>query len=636
MRSLEPPAERESATAQASAKVVGARKAVLRPFTDPMLASPADKPPKGPKWRHEIKFDGYRMQARIEGGAVRLLTRKGLDWTDRFSAIAEALRDLALGSAVLDGELVVEDSAGVSRFSQLVEALKSGRQDRFRYYVFDLLHLDGNDLTGATFLDRKQSLKAIFSSRPHSDRLALSEDFAIEGAMFFEHVSRLGLEGMISKRAESSYRSGRTGDWLKSRCVLGQEFVVVGYTASTTSRRAIGSLVLGYFVGEGLTYAGRVGTGFTQDEAADLLTLLETTRAATSPLATKAAPDAAKGVRWVEPRFVAQVGHHGWTAEGLVWHASFKGLRDDKDVREIVREDEGVSAAPATASRAIAHLTHPERLLWPEEGVTKQGLADYYADAASWVLPHIAGRPLSLVRCPDGLAGECFYAKQEWNGLSDVVKRIPIGRGQMALAIDDLEGLFSLVQSSILEIHPWGSTVADIEQPDRLIFDLDPDVGVAWATVIAAALEVRERLRTQLKLESFVKTTGGKGLHVVAPITPSMGWAEATALCRGVAEAMAGDSPGLYLAKAAKAARKGKIYVDYLRNARGATAIGAYSPRARPGAAVSTPLEWTELSEAIRSDHYRLGNIDRRLSHLRRDPWAGFFELRQVPHVGAG
>ena len=577
--------------------VKGARKAILRPFIDPMLASAADKPPEGEKWRHEVKFDGYRMQARIDGDNVRLLTRKGLDWTDRFSAVAAALRELELGSAMLDGEIVVEDSTGVSRFNELVGDLKSGRQDRFRYYVFDVLYLDGNDLTGATYLDRKQTLNALFASRPHSDRLVLSEEFAIDGDSFFEHVSRLGLEGMISKRVDSRYRSGRSGDWLKSRCVLAQEFVIVGFVPSTTSRRAIGSLVLGLYGADGLTHAGRVGTGFTQDEAKALFDGLDQIRTQTSPLNRKISPDAEKGVRWVEPRVIAEVDHHGWTSDGLVWHASFRGLRDDKDPREIVREDIEATATPS-ATRAIAGLTHPDRLLWPADGVTKQGLADYYAGAAAWILPHLVGRPLSLVRCPDGLAGECFYAKQAWAGLSAVVRRIAVGEGHTALTVDDLDGLLALVQGSVLEIHPWGSSLKDLERPDRLIFDLDPGEDVAWGSVIAAALEVRDRLRSSLKLESFVKTTGGKGLHVVAPLVPSMTWSEATSLCKGVAVSMAADSPDRYVARMAKVARKGKIFVDYLRNARGATAVAAYSTRARPGAAVSTPLDWSELSEA--------------------------------------
>ena len=615
--------------------VKGARKAILRPFIDPMLASAADKPPKGEKWRHEVKFDGYRMQARIDGDNVRILTRKGLDWTDRFSAVAAALRELELGSAMLDGEIVVEDSTGVSRFNELVGDLKSGRQDRFRYYVFDLLYLNGNDLTGASYLDRKQALNALFASRPHSDRLVLSEEFAIDGDRFFEHVSRLGLEGMISKRADSRYRSGRSGDWLKSRCVLAQEFVVVGFVPSTTSRRAIGSLVLGLYGADGLTHAGRVGTGFTQDEAKALFDGLDQIRTQTSPLNRKISPDAEKGVRWVEPRVIAEVDHHGWTSDGLVWHASFRGLRDDKEPSEIVREDIEATATPS-ATRAIAGLTHPDRLLWPADGVTKQGLADYYAGAAAWILPHLVGRPLSLVRCPEGLAGECFYAKQAWAGLSAVVRRIAVGEGHTALMVDDLDGLLALVQGSVLEIHPWGSSLKDLERPDRLIFDLDPGEDVVWGSVIAAALEVRDRLNSTLKLESFVKTTGGKGLHVVAPLVPSMIWSEATSLCKGVAVSMAADSPDRYVARMAKVARKGKIFVDYLRNARGATAVAAYSTRARPGAAVSTPLDWSELSEAVRADHFRVGNIDRRLGHLRRDPWEGFFEARQIAFSGQG
>ena len=254
--------------------------------------------------------------------------------------------------------------------------------------------------------------------------------------------------------------------------------------------------------------------------------------------------------------------------------------------------------------------------------------------AAEWILPHLVGRPLSLVRCPEGLAGDCFYAKQAWTGLSDAVHRVSVGQGHTALALDDLEGLFALVQGSALEIHPWGSSLKDLERPDRLIFDLDPGEDVAWGSVIAAALEVRDRLQTALKLESFVKTTGGKGLHVVAPVVPSMSWSEATSLCKDVAVSMAGDSPDRYVARMAKVARKGRIFIDYLRNARGATAVAAYSTRARPGAAVSTPLGWSELSEAIRADHYRLSNIDRRLGHLRRDPWEGFFEMRQIAGVG--
>ena len=612
--------------------VKGAKKGLLRPFLEPMLASAAERPPAGATWRHEVKFDGYRMQARIDGADVRLLTRKGLDWTGRFGGVATALRDLALGSAMLDGEIVVEDAAGVPRFADLVGDLKAGRPDRFRYYVFDLMYLDGTDLAGAAYVDRRAALSAIFAARPHSDRLRLSEDFAIDGGAFFEHVSRLGLEGMVSKRADSPYRSGRTGDWLKSKCILAQEFVVVGFTASSTSRRAIGSLVLAYWRGDALVYAGRVGTGFTEDDTRALFAGLDPARIETSPLARTIPPDAAKGVRWVEPRLVAEVEHQGWTADGLVWHGVFKGLRDDRDIREIVREDDGAPAGPATP--AVTGLTHPERLLWPADGVTKQGLADYYATAAPWILPHLVGRPLSLVRCPNGVGPDCFFAKQPWAGLSDAVRRSPVGHGALGIEVHDLAGLAALVQGAVLEIHPWGSRFEDLERPDRLIVDLDPGDDVAWATVIEAALEARERLRSGLQLESFVKTTGGKGLHVVAPIVPSLAWPEAAALCKQVASAMAADSPDRYVDRMAKAARKGKIFVDVLRNARGATAVAPYSTRARPGAAIATPLAWDELSEALRSDHFRIANIERRLAHFGGDPWEGFFELRQSPGGG--
>jgi bifunctional non-homologous end joining protein LigD len=432
---------------------------------------------------------------------------------------------------------------------------------------------------------------------------------------------------MISKRRDAPYRSGRSKDWLKSRCVLSQEFVVVGYVPSTAARRLVGSLVLGFHEAGKLVLAGRAGSGFTQEEAQALFAALEQTQTKTSPLDRKPPADAEKGVRWVEPRLIAQVDYHGWTSDGLLWHATFRGLRDDKDVREIVREDR--KAAVEQIRRPIAALTHPERLLWPDDGVTKQGLADYYMGSAEWVLPHLVGRPLSLVRCPNGVAANCFFAKHAWAGLSDAVRRVSIGKEAPALAIDGVEGLLSLVQGNVLEIHPWGSKLSDVERPDRLIFDLDPGEEVAWGAVMEAAQEVRARLLSTFRLESFVKTTGGKGLHVVVPMVPSMDWERAKALCKGVADAMAADSPRRYVAHMAKEARKGKVFVDYLRNGRGATAVAAYSTRARPGAAISTPLDWSELTEAVKSDHFRLGNIGRRLANLRRDPWEGFFELRQ-------
>jgi bifunctional non-homologous end joining protein LigD len=617
------------------AAIRGARKALLPLFVEPCLASTADNPPAGDKWRHEVKFDGYRIQARIDADETRLLTRTGLNWTNRFSVIAEAVKKLGLGSAVLDGEIVVEDAAGISSFAELVGDLKSGRQDRFRYYVFDLLYLNGADLRTASLDDRKRALAGVLASAPDVERIRLSEHFEIDGAKFFEHVSRLGLEGMVSKRPDAPYRSGRSKDWLKSRCVLSQEFVVIGYTPSTASRRSVGALVLGYYERDRLTHAGRVGSGFTQDDAATLFEGLEQIKIPKLPLDPAPPKEAQKDVRWVEPRLVVQVDYHAWANDGLIRHATYRGLREDKDPREIRRENRGGDPVRPKFAPAAA-LTHPDRMLWPSEGITKQGLADFYLANAGRILPHLTDRPLSLVRCPGGVDAECFYAKRAWHGLDAAVRRIDTGKREQSLLIENADGLLALVQGNVLEIHPWGALAADLERPDRLIFDLDPGDGVSWSAVNAAAREVRERLKTSLKLESFVKTSGGKGLHVVAPLVPSMTWEPAKQACKDLAEAMEADNPRRYVANMAKRLREGKIFVDYLRNGRGATAVAPYSTRARAGAAVSTPLGWDELSDAVKADHYRLGNIERRLAYLKRDPWEGFFELDQRLEAGAG
>jgi len=609
-----------------ASKIKGARKALLPLFVEPELASMAEQPPAGSQWWHEIKFDGYRAQARVDGRDIKILTRTGLNWTDRFSPIADAVGALGLGSAILDGEIVVEDAAGLSSFNELVGDLKSGRTDRFRYYVFDVLYLNGADLRNASLADRKEALAGIFATPPPA-RLALSEHFVIDGAQFFEHVSRLGLEGMISKRFDRPYRSGRSNDWLKSKSVSSQEFVVVGFVPSTTAKRAIGSLALGYYEKDKLIHAGRVGSGFAQDETTALYAALEKTKIDKPVFGRKLAEGAEKGVRWVEPKLVAQVEYRGWSREDLLMHSTFRGLRDDKDPRRIVREAH--RAAAKSSEPTPMELTHPERMLWPADGITKQGLADYYTENAERILPHLKGRPLSLVRCPGGIDAECFFAKHAWAGLDNSVRRVKADGAEPFLVVDNLRGLLALVQGNVLEIHPWGSTIDDLERPDRLIFDLDPGEGVPWSAVIEAAHEVRQRLRDRFKLESFVKTTGGKGLHVVTPLVRSVNWDVAKAACRQLAEAMESDSPQRYLAHMAKSARKGRIFVDYLRNSRGATAVSAFSTRARAGATVSTPLGWDELSDAIKSDHFRVGNIGRRLAYLREDPWAAFFTTKR-------
>jgi bifunctional non-homologous end joining protein LigD len=374
-------------------------------------------------------------------------------------------------------------------------------------------------------------------------------------------------------------------------------------------------------------YAGRVGTGYSHKQARELHTTLEKIAAARPALGNALPAGAEKGVRWVKPQLVCDVEFHDWTTDRLIRQSSFKGLREDKAADEVVLETQP-QAAPAKPELARVRLTHPERILWEGPGITKQGLAEFYAEIAEWILPHMKGRVLSLVRCPEGVGGQHFYAKHPWHGLNPAVRRVDVGEKEPMLVVENLTGLLSLVQASIVEIHPWGSTADDLERPDRLIFDLDPDEDLPWSAVIAAAREVRERL-DQMGLVSFVKTSGGKGLHVVLPIVPSVDWEAAKEFTGALAAAMAKDSPDRYVATMSKRARKGRVFVDFFRNGRGATAVGAYSTRALPDATVSTPVDWNELSESVRADHFRIDNLRQRLAVLKQDPWAEMLTLKQ-------
>ena len=610
------------------ARMPKARKGLLRTFIEPSLATLVDEAPHGDEWIHEIKFDGYRLQARIDGKNVKLLTRKGLDWTAKFKPVAAALRDLKLGSALLDGELVVEDETGLSSFASLQADLKSGRTDRMVFYAFDLLYLDGYDLTKLPLIERKTFLATLLEDAPAGGILRYSSHLEGDGETMIRHACRLGLEGIISKHRDRPYLAGRGMHWQKTKCTQRQEFVIAGYVPSSVSPKAIGSLVLGVYEDKRLVHVGRVGTGFSATLARDLWTDLERLKRPASPFSAALSRDAARGVRWVKPELVAEVEFRGWTTDGILRHASYKGLREDKDPSEIVRET--AKSAPSRANAPAPssfNLTHPDRVLWPDTGLTKQGLADYYADIAEWILPHVANRPLSLVRCPSGIEGSCFFQKHAWNGMSKAVQHRAID-GEDILFIDDLEGLIALVQSGVLEIHAWGSPMENPETPDRIVMDLDPAEDVPWTALIDAALEVRERLG-DAGLESFVKTTGGKGLHVVAPLRPKAGWDEVKSFTQSLAETMAGDSPDRYVATMSKRARAGKIFIDYLRNGRGATAVAPYSTRARSGAPVSTPLAWSELSASMRPDHFTVSNLPTRLAHLKSDPWADLPELDQ-------
>ena len=604
------------------AAIEGATEGLLPGFVEPMLATLSKSPPAGDRWLHEIKFDGYRLQAHIEDGEVRLWTRGGLDWTEKFGdGVREALRNLPARSALIDGELVVENQSGVSEFSLLQADLSEGRLDRFAYYAFDCLYLDGYDLREAALIRRKELLNQLVGTGGGAIRY--SSHFVEDGRLVLQRACALGLEGIVSKASQSVYVSGRGRSWVKSKCSARQEFVIAGYVPSTTGRKAIGSLVLGVYDGAELRYVGRVGTGFTSDIAEALFAQLDEMRIRSSPFAKRLTTAEARQVRFVRPELIAEIDFRGWTGDGLLRQASFQGLRDDKPAREVVRETTMATDAAPQRPKSSVTLTHPDRIYWPEVGVTKEGLADYYAEAWPFMKPFIVGRALALLRCPDGIDGQTFFQKHAWKGLNrNIVLVKDPAEPEPLISIRDFDGLMALVQSAALEIHPWGSTVADWERPDMIVMDLDPGEDVAWTSVIAAAEEVRDRLKSA-GLAAFVKTSGGKGLHVVGPVKPKAEWPAVKAFTKAIADSMAGDSPDHYVSTIPKAKRHGKILIDYLRNQRGMTAVAAYSTRARPGAAVSMPLAWEELAPEVGPAYFTIRNAPTRLSSSA-DPWADF------------
>lgn len=624
-RSLSEVAQKPAARSEPS-KLKGAKKSATPRFIEPALASLVARPPTGARWLHEIKFDGYRLQARIEAGRVALMTRNGHDWTGKFGdRVTAALRALPVEDAVLDGELVVENPIGASDFSALQSDLAEGRDDHFLFYLFDALHLDGFDLRAAPLSQRKALLESVLGGGDSSP-LRFSPHFDEDGDLMMRHVCRLGLEGIVSKLRDAPYNSGRSKSWRKSKCASRQEFAIGGYIPSSTSRRAVGSLALGVYEGGALKYVGRVGTGFTAAVAETLFQLLAPLQIPRTRFAGKLTADQSRQLRHVKPDLVAEIEFRAWTADGHLRHASFRGLREDKPASAIVRE---IETPPETSNeeRRNVKLTHPDRLYWPDAGVTKEGLADYYADIWPHIAPFIIGRALAVLRCPDGVDGEMFFQKHVWKGAGDAIVplRDPREAGETLIGVEDLNGLLALAQGAALEIHPWGSTAKDWERPDILVMDLDPGDDVPWEEVLAAACEIRERLRLA-GLGAFVKTSGGKGLHVAAPLAPRAEWPEVKAFAKSMAEAMASDSPEIFVSTATKARRPGKIFVDYLRNQRGATAIAPYSPRARPGAPVSMPLDWDELSAAIGPSHFKISNARGRLNALPAIPWAEFRE----------
>ncbi|MGL6162263.1 DNA ligase D [Microbulbifer sp.] len=633
----------------------GARRAKLPRGIKPQLATPAREVPSRGEWIYEIKLDGYRLLARVERGEVRLITRNGQDWTGRFPALAEALEALPVDSALLDGEVVAMDSNGISRFGRLQEALSSGRTAHLIYQVFDLPYLEGYDLAGVALLERKRALEALLGAAGmKGGTIRYSDHLETKGATFFERACQLGLEGVICKRADSHYQQQRSRDWVKVKCVSPQEeFVVGGYTDPGGARPGFGALLMGAYGDEGLVYAGRVGTGFSQrllERLGETLRALEIDR---SPF-HGAVPDS-HSVHWVRPELVIEVEFTERTRDGRPRHPVFRGLREDRNPREIrmtnsrelaagngeaderkpARRKAGVSRKGETSLLGV-RLTHPDRVLFPELGLTKLDLARFYGQIQDWVLPHLAWRPLALLRCPEGRDGECFFQKHPRTAIPGRVPRVDVPGKEGSreyLYVESAADLVGLVQADTLEIHPWGSRIDHLEQPDILVFDLDPHEDVAWREVLRVAGTLRERIES-LGLTPFLRTTGGKGLHLVVPLEPDADWDRAKAFARAIAEQHAREDPKRLTANLSKAKREGRVFIDYLRNGRGATAVASYTVRARENAPVAVPIRWDELNGALRADRYNVGNLRRRLAALRRDPWDGFSEAARPLDAG--
>jgi bifunctional non-homologous end joining protein LigD len=624
------------------------RRASLPKSIGLQLARLADRAPEGDDWLHEVKFDGYRVLLWRNGEVVRITSRGAQNWTDRLSAAVAAIHTLPCTRCVLDGELVSLDAAGHSSFQGLQQAFGDGREQNLTIMVFDLLYLDGEDLRAQPQLARKQALQNLL--RRARAPLHYTDHIVGAGSEAAKHACSEGLEGIVSKRLYAPYEEGRGGAWLKVKCVQSDEYAVVGYTRGKGARASLGSLLVARPGDDGRSwhYVGRVGTGLDDALLREFRQRMrETTSPSLAQAPTRAQLRGAAPV-WVQPELVVEVEFRGLTQDGLLRQASLKGLREDRSVASLrpgqrdqaqvsapsVKRKAAVTASPRTPTASGLRLTHPDRILFEDPKITKGDLAAFYSDIADAILPGLVGRPLMLLRCPDGGRGACFFQKHLSRGFPDAVREVKDAEdGQRWMCIDGLEGLLGLVQMSALEYHVWGATAADLDHADRLVFDLDPAPNVKWKEVTRAALELHERLG-HLELASFVRTSGGKGLHVVVPLRPAVDWDSARHFSHALAETLAREQPQRYVAVATKARRSSRIFFDYLRNGRGATAVASYSLRNRPGAPAATPLRWAELSRVRGPQQFGYADIRRRLARLNADPWEGFGTLRQsLPRI---
>ena len=579
-------------------------------FVAPELATLVEEPPAGSDWIHEAKFDGYRIEAELSAGGPRLYTRSGADWTAAYPTVARELRRLRIKDALLDGEVVWLERDGHTDFQKLQNARGAGDHSAIAYFVFDLLRLNGKDLRRLPLAERKEKLAALL--RKARKPVLLTEHFSGDAAKLLKISCRKGLEGLVSKRLDSRYLSGRHDDWAKSKCQLRQEFVIGGYTEEKGSRVGFGALLLGINEGGRLRYAGKVGTGFTRESLLDLKQRLAELETAASPFGDLRG---GKGTHWVRPVLVAEVKFAQWTQDRIVRAPVFQGLREDKPARQVVKEK------PAKASTVT--LTHPDKLYFASEGITKGDIARYYEGVAKWMMPHLEGRPVSLVRCPEGTGEKCFFQRHLAERLPDCVKLV-----EKYLYVEGLEGLRALVQRSTVELHTWGARASDLGHPDQIVMDFDPDPELPFSKVKEAAKELQAIL-DQLGLRCFLKTTGGKGLHVHVPFAPVYDWEQVKAFAETLARELESRDPALFTTTASLAKRTGRIYIDHLRNRRGASAVAPYSLRAKERSAVALPIGWDELDALPASDHFTLGEALRKLARRKKDPWEGFFRLKQ-------
>jgi bifunctional non-homologous end joining protein LigD len=581
-------------------------------FQPVQLATLVDAVPTGNEWMHEIKFDGYRALAAVKGEEVRIFTRSGLDWTEKFLPIASALAALDLPPALIDGEIVALDRQGNPDFSSLRAAMNGEGEAQLAYFTFDLLSLDGEEMRATSNIERKERLEALLIDA--KSPVFVADHVLGAGEKLFRAMCEAGGEGIISKRVDAAYRGDRTRSWVKVKCTLRQEFIIIGWSKSSAKGRPFSSLLLAQREGDALVYKGKVGTGFNAETMDMLAEKFVPRERKTAPANVPRAE--ARGAEWIEPDLVAEVAFAEFTRDGRVRHGSFLGLRVDKDAKSVTPEKK----MPAPKPKSAVAISNPDRVIFPETGQTKGDLADYYTAIAPLMLPFAADRPISLVRCPQGRAKQCFFQKHDSGSFGAHVHHVPIrekdGGSEDYLYVQDADGILTCVQMGTIEFHGWAARASDVEKPDRMIFDLDPDEALGFGEVVSAARDIHRRL-TDIGLISFAMLSGGKGVHVVVPLTTGHDWETHKDFAHRFAEALSIAEPDRFVATMSKAKRKGRIFIDYLRNQRGGTAVLPYSARARPGAPVAVPISWDELESAKDAHPFSIADADQLLERSR-------------------